>query len=172
MIPGFVFGGLALIACALFILWGLFHCCAACCRCCRRKRARARKPSGLVAQFASSEDVLPAAEVGGTEFRLPGCATHASQVLEAALRLVNWPTRLACRQLVTLCSNTGTRGPLRCQGGAARRLLRLPRALAPAAADAGAGCAGGGHLGADRVHPVNQHNHLNLLVKPMMLAAQ
>lgn len=103
MIPGFVFGGLALIACALFILWGLYHCCAACCRCCRRKHACAQKPSGVGAQFALSEDVLPAAEVGGMKWRLLGCVAHASQVLEAASHLVNRPPLLACQQLATLC---------------------------------------------------------------------
>ena len=62
MIPGLVFGGLALIACALFILWGIYACGGACCRRCCRKRKRGTSDDG--AHYVSSEDVLPAAEVG------------------------------------------------------------------------------------------------------------
>lgn len=62
MIPGLVFGGLALIAFALFLLWGVYACCTACCRRCRAKQG-ARTAAGAEVQHVTNEDVLPPAEV-------------------------------------------------------------------------------------------------------------
>lgn len=65
MIPGLVFGGLALIACALFLLWGLAACCIGCCRRCRGRRALAAESAGAAQFISSGRGPLPDAEVRG-----------------------------------------------------------------------------------------------------------
>lgn len=176
MIPGLVFGGLALIAFALFRLWGVYACCTACCRRCRAKQG-GRAAGGAEVQHVTREDVLPPAEVRWGllwQYQLSAqfggwlaCGWHATPELRKPQSL----SQLVANTIPsTACPPpcAGTRRAARHQA-AGPGLVLFPRPLAPAAAGAGAGGAGRGYLGAGGVHPIHQHDHLNLLVRGVVL---
>ena len=77
LIPGLVFGALALLGFVVFLIWLLVGCCVSCCRCCAGGKKKGQKQQGPGDDGASAQQFIaqPTGQVRAAPAsgRLTGC---------------------------------------------------------------------------------------------------